>query len=371
MGACGLEIFKSIYRMQKEVGQWGESAIALGQRKRLHLEIGKSFSGANIILPLMVWRGAEEGPVVGITAAVHGDEINGTGAIRQMIKSPSFTLKRGALILVPVVNIMGFERHSRYMPDRRDLNRSFPGNRHGSLSARLASVIFDEIVSRCDYLIDLHTAAVRRTNFPNVRADCDQPECRRLAQAFGCEVIVNGAGPDGSLRKEAVKSGRPTIVLEAGEVSKVEPSVQDLTLRGIFNVLSELEMTGQSYAAPHHQIIVKETRWVRSESGGFLRFHVAPGETVSMGQAVATSTSLLGSENEIIRSPLHGVVMGMTTMPAVGPGDPVVQIALPTSERQHLRLEASIDSLDSDTIEVLLREHLATNIVVTVLEEDL
>jgi predicted deacylase len=356
--------------MSIDIGKWGTNDVAPGHRKRLRLEIGKSFSGANVTLPLMVWRAPEDGPVVGITAAVHGDEINGTGAIRQLIKEPPFTLKRGTLILVPVINIMGFERHSRYMPDRRDLNRCFPGNSSGSLSARLARVIFDEVVCRCDYLIDLHTAAVRRTNFPNVRANCDDPECARLARAFGCEVIVNGNGPEGSLRMEANKRGCPSIILEAGEVWKVEPAVQELTLRGISNVLSELGMTGEPYEPPHHQIIVRETRWIRSESGGFLQFHVAPGDAVSVGQAVATSTSLLGSQNEIIRSPRQGIVMGMTTMPAVGPGDPVAHIAVPTSDKQHLRLEKSIGDLESDTIEVQLREHLATNIVVTVLEED-
>jgi len=356
--------------MNMDIGKWGASEVAPGFRKRLRIEIGKSFSGANVTLPLMVWRAPEDGPIVGVTAAVHGDEINGTGAIRQLIKEPPFTLTRGTLILVPVINIMGFERHSRYLPDRRDLNRCFPGNPTGSLSARLARVIFDEVVGRCDYLIDLHTAAVRRTNFPNVRANCEDPECARLARAFGCEVIVNGCGPDGSLRREAVKRGCPAIVLEAGEVWKVEPSVQELTLRGISNVLSELGMTEVSYEPPHHQIIVKESRWVRSESGGFLQFHVAPGDAVSVGQAVATSTSLLGSEHEIIRSPHQGIVLGMTTMPAVGPGDPVVQIAIPTSNKQHLGLEESIGNLNSDAIEVQLREHLATNIVVTVLEEE-
>ncbi len=357
--------------MNDDIGTWGSSYVAPGHRKRLRLETGKSFSGANITLPLMVWRAAEPGPTVAITAAVHGDEINGTGAIRRLIQAPPFTLKNGTLILVPVVNIMGFERHSRYMPDRRDLNRCFPGNSHGSLSARLARVIFDQVISRCDCLIDLHTAAVRRTNFPNVRTDCDNEQCTRLARAFGCEVIVNSTGPDGSLRREAVKQGCPTIVLEAGEVWKVEPAVQELTLRGISNVLAELGMTDRTETeGPPHQIIVRETRWIRSETGGFLQFHVAPGDTVSVDQPLATSTSLLGSENEIIRSPMQGIVMGMTTMPAVGPGDPVAHIAIPSSAKAHLKLEQSIDHLESNTIETQLREHLATNITVRVLEED-
>jgi predicted deacylase len=355
--------------MSVKIDQWGDTHIAPGQRKRLRLELGKTFSGANVTLPLMVWRGAEEGPVVAITAAVHGDEINGTGTIRRLIQEHAVELERGALILVPVINTMGFERHSRYMPDRRDLNRCFPGNSHGSLSSRLARLIFDEVIARCDCLIDLHTAAVRRTNFPNVRADCSNAECARLARAFGCEVIVDSAGPEGSLRREVAAVGKAAIVLEAGEVWKVEPAVQDLTLRGIANVLAELGMTPARPEPPHHQIIVRETRWIRSETGGFLQFHVAPGDTVSADQAIATNTSLLGREQEVIRSPLQGIVMGMTTMPAVSQGDPVAHIGLPKSDRQHLRLEKSIDGLESDSIETQLREHLATNIVVTDLGE--
>ncbi len=356
--------------MRGDIGKWGDREVQPGQRKRIRLEIGKSFTGINVTLPLMIWRGPEEGPVVGITAAVHGDEINGTGVIRRLVTDPPFTLQRGALILVPVINIVGFERHSRYMPDRRDLNRCFPGSATGSLSSRLARVIFDQVIGRCDYLIDLHTAAVRRTNFPNVRADCDNADCQRLARAFGCEVIVNNHGPNGALRREALKSGCPTIVVEAGEVWKVEPAVQDLCVRGISNVLAELGMTGEAHAPPPHQVVVEETRWVRSESGGFLQFHVAPGDTVSEGQALATSTSLLGAENEIIRSPHRGIVMGMTTMPAVGPGDPVAHIAIPSTKLQQRNLEKSIDRLDENTIEVQLREHLATNITVTYLDED-
>jgi len=137
---------------------------------------------------------------------------------------------------------MGFERHSRYTPDRRDLNRTFPGSSKASLTGRLAHLIQEEVVGRCDHLIDLHTAAVRRTNFPNVRADMEDPGCVRLAECFGSEIIVDSEGPDGSLRREACKAGYPTIILEAGEVWKVEPSVQEMIIRGITRVVSELGM---------------------------------------------------------------------------------------------------------------------------------
>jgi predicted deacylase len=255
------------------------------------------------------------------------------------------------------------------MPDRRDLNRSFPGSARGSYTARLARLVFREIVGRCDFIVDLHTAAVRRTNFPNVRADCDNPDCARLARAFGCEVIVNGVGPDGSFRKEAVEAGCPTIVVEAGEVWKVEPAVLEMHRRGITNVLAELGMVESPRQPPPHQIVVEETTWVRAETTGLLRYHVAPGEAVSESQILATNTTLLATDRETIRSPHHGIVMGMTTMPAVNIGDPVLHIALPTTKRQQRTLERSIDNLEKDTFERDMRTQLATNIKVTAQEE--
>ena len=271
-------------RKKRPIGSWARKEIKPGERKRLLLKVGESFTGVGVHLPLMVWRGLEDGPVLGITAAVHGDEINGTGAIRSLIQDPPFELKRGSLILVPVVNMMGFERHSRYTPDRRDLNRTFPGNKNGSLTGRLAHLIMKEVVGRCDYLVDLHTAAVRRTNFPNVRTDMSNPDCERLAEAFGTEVIMNSNGPEGSLRREACESGCPTIILEAGEALKVEPAVQDMTQRGLTHIMAELDMIDVSDAlrpdTPPHQMIVQGSSWVRAGSGGFLQFHVAPGETV-------------------------------------------------------------------------------------------
>jgi len=356
--------------MKQTVESWAGKTIKPGERKRIILEIGRSFSGSNVNLPIMVWRSKEPGPVLGISAAVHGDEINGTGAIRSLIQDCPFELKRGSLIFVPVVNIMGFERHSRYMPDRRDLNRCFPGSAGGSLSARLAKIIMSDVIERCDYLVDLHTAAVRRTNFPNVRADCSNEDCERLARAFGCEMIVNSSGPQGSLRAAAVNAGCPTIILEAGEVWKVEPAVLDLTRRGVMNVMIELGMIDGELEVPPHQVTLEETRWVRSGIGGFLHFHVAPGEPVVRGQIVASSTSLLGKENEIIRSPNDGIIMGMTTMPAVGPGDPIFNIATPINKKQQQKMEASINDLTEGTIETDIRTQLATNITVTDWEEE-
>lgn len=355
-------------RKKRSISKWGKIKVNLGEKKRVRLKAGESFTGVGVHLPLMVWRGLEDGPVLAITAAVHGDEINGTGAIRKLIQEPHFELKRGTLILAPVVNSMGFERHSRYTPDRRDLNRSFPGSKKGSLTGRLANLVMKEIVKRSDYIVDLHTAAVRRTNFPNVRADMSNPDCERLAKAFGAEVIVNSAGPDRSFRNEACRAGCPTIILEAGEALKVESAVQNMTLRGLTHILAELDMIDVSEdlrpETSPHQMIVQNSSWVRAGYGGFLRFHVAPGETVQKDQPLASNTGLLGKELETITSPHHGIVMGMTTMPAVSPGDPVLHIAQPDTSKQFRSLEKSVDKMDDDNLENQVRDGLAAGITV-------
>jgi predicted deacylase len=358
---------------KKTIDQWGESHVPLGERKRFRLETSTSFTGTSIKLPLMVWRGPHEGPVLAITAAIHGDEINGTGAIQNIVKNRPFELARGSLILVPVVNTLAFERHSRYMPDRRDLNRCFPGSKKGSLSGRLGSLVYEEIVSRSDYIIDLHTAAVRRTNFPHVRADMSNPECQRLAKAFGTEIVLDGVGPTGSFRFEASAANCPTITLEAGEVFKVEPSVQEVTIRGIMRVLAELNMIESEagvHEEPLNQVVVEDTHWTRANFGGFLEFHVAPGEMVKKGQAVATNTGLLGKEHEVIKSLYDGIVLGMSTMPAVEPGDPVVHIARLDTQRKVLKFGETVDNLEAGDLETHLRDDLATNISVVEFTED-
>jgi hypothetical protein len=309
-----------------------------------------------------VRRGRKRGPTLFVTAAVHGDEINGTGIVRELIQHPGFRLVAGTLVLVPVVNMLGFDRQTRYLPDRRDLNRHFPGSTTGSPASRYASAVFNEIVKKCDYGIDLHAAAVRRTNFPNVRADLSDPRVAELAQAFGSELIVNGKGPTGSLRRSACKAGCPTFILEAGEVWKVEPSVVEYGVRGVRNVLSAMGMIDEPRSEPAFQARAEETTWLRADFGGMLRFHIAPGAIVEAGQPLATNTDLLGRELNVLHSPKDGIVLGMTTLPTVAPGDPICHIAMPIDGIKAIR-----DALrrgPQQSLHARLRDDLATNVTV-------
>lgn len=351
-------------RERKPIDSWQGRQLGIGESYDLSLGVSESYSGMNVKIPIHIRRAKQEGPVVFVTAALHGDEINGTGAIRQLIQDDDFKLIRGAVIFAPVLNILGFDRHSRYLPDRRDLNRAFPGTETGSLASRMAKTIFDEIVTRSDFGIDLHTAAVRRTNYPNVRGDLDDPDVRRIAESFGCEILIDGRGPRGSFRREATRFGCPTIVMEGGEVSKVEPGIVESAVRGTKNVLSHLGMLDQKQeSSPDYQIRIERSKWIRAERGGFLQFHVAPGDIVEKDQPIATNTTLLGHERSVLTAPFNGIVIGMTTLPATSPGEPICNLGkLPESTQpsELRRLRSEEDGLEERVV-----EELASNVLVT------
>ncbi len=349
-------------RTRKPIDDWFGEEIRAGESHNVMLNVSESYSSMTVRIPICIRRAVEDGPVVFITAALHGDEINGTGAVRQLIRDTDFNLLRGSVILVPVLNLLAFDRHSRYLPDRRDLNRSFPGSTGGSLASRMARVIFDEIVARADYGIDLHTASVRRTNYPNVRGDLADPLVRRLAEAFGAEIIMDRKGSAGTLRREACKAGCPTIIMEGGEVWKVEPAIVESATRGIRNVLRSLHMLDGPAEKPAFQIVVKKSKWIRAERGGFMRFHIKPGDIIEKDQPVATNTTLLGEERSVLYAPFDAVVIGMTSLPAVSPGEPVCNLGKlrKGSKPSALRRLRS----EEDGLEQRLSDELASNVLV-------
>lgn len=341
----------------------GGESVKLGERRDIDLEASENYSGSPVVVPVTVWRADEPGPTVFVTAAVHGDELNGTGIVREILLNQPFKLTRGSLVLVPVVNMLGLERHQRYLPDRRDLNRSFPGGTDGSLARRFAHAIFNAIVPQCDYGIDLHTAAVRRTNYPNIRADLSNPKVKELALAFKSELIINGKGPKGSFRRTATSKGCPTIILEAGEVWKIEPSVVEVGVRGIRNVLIHLGMVEGKIVKPPFQICVDRTKWVRAETGGILQFHCSPGDIINKDQPIATNSDLHGHEQRVISAPADGVIIGMTTLPVVIPGDPVVHLAIPKNGTK--LVSRAIEKLSGKSLPARVRDDLSTSIAVS------
>ena len=332
--------------------------IRPGSSRDIYLKMSETYLGDDLNMPLRVIRANRPGPTVFVTAALHGDEINGTGIVHSLLYSRNLRLKAGTLILAPVVNVFGFESHERYLPDRRDLNRSFPGGAGGSLAGRYAYRIMEAIVRQSDYGIDLHSAAFQRTNYPNVRGDMKRPEVRRLARAFGCSLIVDGTGPVGSLRREACRAGTPTIILEAGEPWKIEPGVLRIGEQGVCNVLTELGMLEGPVERPPYQAVARKTVWVRAGLGGLLKFHLSAGDFVDYGQPIATNYGILGDVTNVVKAPLEGILLGMTTMPAVKPGEPIGYIAVPGAKLSTLR--RALKRADAG-IHEQVQEHLATS----------
>lgn len=339
----------------------GGVEIKAGEVRDVFLPYSETYLGQRTELPVRVIRGREFGPSVFFTGAIHGDELTGAGIVRELLFDRLPELRRGTLYCVPVVNTYGLENHSRYLPDRRDLNRAFPGGQGGNMTSRLAYVLMNEVIRRCDFGVDFHSAAVRRTNYPNIRADMKIPEVANLARTFGCELIVDGKGPEGSLRRTAVKESVPTVILEAGEVWKIEGGVVEIGVRGSLNVLRHLGMVDGEVERPLFQVTVRRTTWVRAERGGFLAFHAKTGDVVRKGQPLATNYGVFGAERRFIEAPDYGIILGMSTMPAVKPGEPVYHLAV-ISESRYRSVRRIIEKSSDQTLYNRLRDDMSTNI---------
>jgi len=280
-------------------------------------------------LPIRVIRGKKNGPVVFISAAIHGDELNGIEIIRRLGKLEILQKLRGTLILVPIVNVYGIMTLSRYLPDRRDLNRSFPGSAKGSLTSRVAKIFFDEIVSKCTLGIDLHTASIHKSNLPQVRTNIENEYTFKLAKAFEAPVILHSELRDGSLRAVAQDNGVPILLYEAGEALRFDETSIRIGVRGLINVLRENEMLPKTKVKKglRAPIITRTSQWVRAGESGVLRTIKSLGSTVVKDEIIAYIDNPLEDGSFEIIAPFDGVIIGKSEIPLVQEGDAVFHIA--------------------------------------------
>lgn len=310
----------------REPLSFGGTQVALGETAEIRLKVAESYTAEPISIPITVVRGAP-GLTLFVTASVHGDELNGVAVIRGLLNDVDFSALKGTLIAVPVANVPGFLHQTRELPDRRDLNRGFPGSPRGSLTARLADVLFREVIRQSDFGIDLHTGGGERTNYPQVRVDFADPRAVELAEAFGCSLIIGGAGPEHSLRRTACAAGVPTIVYEAGSARRFERPVIQAGLRGVLDVLRYLAMMpGEPMPSPLF-LRLEDTRWVRARVGGILDLHVELGQPLRRGETLSVTTNPFGRGRSQLEAPFGGLALGLTQLPLVHPGDPVCHIA--------------------------------------------
>ena len=300
----------------------GGTTISPGQRVTVDLPVADLYTSTSLHMPVQVICGRKPGPVLFISAAVHGDELNGVEIIRRLLKRKAMKSIRGTLLAVPIVNVHGFLNQSRYLPDRRDLNRSFPGSAKGSIASRLANLVIKEIVSKADYGIDLHTGALHRSNLPQIRANLDDPATLDIARVFGTPVIINADIRDGSLRACAFERGMPVLIYEAGEALRFDEISIRAGLRGILHVMRHIGMLpgikSPKLATP---VVAKSTSWVRAPDSGMVSAKVKLGNSVRKGQKLALISNPGGDAEEAILAPFDGIVIGQSNLPLAHEGD--------------------------------------------------
>ncbi len=324
----------------------GESTVAPGTRECVELPVSHLSDHTPVSMSVEVIHGRTEGPCIFVSAGIHGDEVIGVEIVRRLLRASSLRSIKGTLIVIPIVNAFGFMNHSRYLPDRRDLNRCFPGSPGGSLAARLAHLFLHEVVARCDLGIDLHSAAIHRINLPQIRISPDNPAMLDLAQVFGAPVILQSPLREGSLRGAAKAMGRDVLLYEAGEGLRFDEYSVRTGVAGILRVLRYKGLVGGRgiAAAGARPQVCTSSKWLRAPAGGLLRTYRADGDVVEKGAVLAAVADPFGRQEQEIVAPFDGVIVGRAVMPVVNEGDAVFHLARVASVA---RAETVMDDLSS------------------------
>ncbi len=306
------------------------NSIAAGSSLRLTWSASQVFEGVSTATPVLVVNGSEPGPVVCLTAAIHGDELNGIEMVRRIMHELDPDDLSGAVIGVPIVNLQGFRRGSRYLPDRRDLNRYFPGNPEGSSASRIAYSFFQDIVRHCDTLVDLHTGSFYRTNLPQLRADLRYRGVRDLTEGFGGMVVLHSEPAEGTLRKAATDAGIPTVTLEAGEPLRLQSDKVAEGVSGILALLGAMDMVKRVRLLGQAKPVIYQSSWIRADHGGILFSLVRLGQEVEPGDVLGTVTDPITNEQNLIYASSLGRVLGMAVNQVVMPGFAAFRLGVET-----------------------------------------
>ena len=303
-----------------------------GETQNIRYGISETYLGDPVRIPVTVINGEESGPTAFLSAASHGDELNGVEVVREVAHEWDLSDLAGTLVCLPVLNVPGFLAQQRYLPIYdRDLNRSFPG-REGSTSARrMAHRIYTNFIEPCDFGLDFHTSTRGRTNILHVRANMEHKAVNRLARAFGSRVIIDSTGPDGTLRGEATTGGIPTITIEMGEAHRFQRTLIDDALAGVESILAEYEMLHQcSVRWPGWQTVIdsdSKKTWIRADVGGIVEMFREPGSLVKDGETICTISDPFKTETTVVKAPFTGLLVGILENPVVYPGNPLCHLA--------------------------------------------
>jgi len=302
-------------------------SIPPGKSTQINLNVAKLPTHTMIDLPVYIFRGKQDGPKFLITAGLHGDELNGVETIRRLIVNNLIKPRAGTVVAVPIINVYGFLNNSRYLPDGRDLNRSFPGTNSGSLASRIAYTVMNKIVPMVDFGVDFHTGGAN-SNYPQLRCSFDVPENMKLARAFSPPFIINSKLRDYSFRKAAHKAGKNILVYEGGESLRFDENAINEGMNGIVRLMSTLKMTDHKQPEPNDTKMITHTTWIRARSSGLYRVFVECGSTVKRNQVIASITDPFGEAEYKIKSRSSGYVVGLRSLPIVNRGDALINIGI-------------------------------------------
>lgn len=316
---------------------WGplqliDGPVKPGERRVLYLGIGETFAGHSVSTPVVVLRGVRAGPTLCLTAGIHGDEINGVEIVRRALDEMDPKELAGTIIGVPMVNMHGFRRSSRYLPDRRDLNRHFPGNPKGSSASLIAHQLFERVIRNCGLLVDFHTGSFHRRNLPQVRADLSRPEVYSFAIGFGSKTVIHNLGTPGVLRRVAVEAGVPALTYEAGEPMELREKEVEVGVEGVRNLLANQGMTNGKRRAVRRQQIFYNWHWVRANDGGIFLATAKLGDHVQEGQVLGHVIDPISNERTEIVTPYAGTVLGMAVNQVVMPGFAAFYVGLDSNQ---------------------------------------
>lgn len=339
--------------------QLASSSVPAGSRAIVDIPFGKLYTHTELNIGAHVIHGRQAGPVLLVTAALHGDEINGVEICRRLLKLPRLSRLKGTLIVVPIVNTYGFVQQSRYLPDRRDLNRSFPGSEKGSLGSRMAWQFTDKILKKCTHAIDLHTGAIHRSNLPQVRASAKDKTALKMAEAFNAPVIIKAASRDGTMRGTANDLSIPILLYEAGEALRFDEQSIKIGVRGILNVMADLGMlTVAGRKTATRSLFSKKSSWIRAEHDGIARYYIGLGQTVKFGDLLAHIYSPYSDFEVAVTATMEGIVIGRNNLPLVNEGEALFHIAEVSSlDEAEKTLDAISDEVDNAMPPVLGTEY--------------
>lgn len=317
--------------MARESFAIGQVRVRPGSRKDVELPVTRLVTGGDVSLPVQVVHGKYDGPTIWVSAAIHGEEVMGVEVVRRLLATLNPKNLHGTLVAVPVVNVLGFMTGDRYLPDRRDLNRAFPGSPRGSLASRIAHLFMQEVVAKCTLGIDLHTAADRRANLPQLRGDLDDPQTYELAKVFGAPIMLHAKLRDGSLRQAATEAGAMVLLYESGEAMRFDEVSIRTGVAGIRRVMKRLGMIEEDEDLAPLSLESRESNWIRARGTGIFQLECELGDMVEAGRRLGRTSDTFGRGGRVVRADRDGIVIGLTRAPIVNAGDGLVHVAQITS----------------------------------------